>query len=131
MKLKQLQKALAVGVLAVTSSYALAVPSFSFTEYAGFQSGDVSNTAYTVAISGPAADLPSVGGLYENMAWNTGQSPMSSLNLKTFQGALVANTWTTISTLTHTNNVIPQATSWSGQDIFGRLKITDSDGGVS
>src|SRR5690606_19585379 len=42
---------------------------------------------------------------------------------------LATDTWTTISSLAHNNRVIPNPVDWGPQDIWGRLVITDSDGG--
>jgi hypothetical protein len=63
------------------------------------------------------------------MSWNENFTTKSHLDLATYQGALAAGTWTTISKLTHTNNVIQGSVNWSAQDIWGRLIITDSNGG--
>lgn len=128
------KKALAVGVLAVISGYASAAPMFSFTEYGGF-TDDVTQATYLNQVS-PAGDLEHTAApIYNTMQWGTGYpagqgNPPSSLVLTTFQDSLAENTWTTISTLQHNNNVISGSTNWSGQNIWGRLIISDSDGGV-
>jgi len=132
MEIKTLRKALAVGVLAITSGYATqasAVPSFGFTEYGGF-AVDVSVATYSDPLVGPASLIPAVTPLYKTMSWVNTVFPQSSLNLSTVTGpaALPFSTWTTISTLTHNNIIIPSATNWGPQDIWGRFKITDSNG---
>lgn len=133
MKTKTLRKALAVGVLAITSGYALqasAIPSFTFTEYGGFEGGMVGVATYTNPVA-----LPPLGPTvqtYSDMSWGTpvGINP-SSMNLVTVTGpaALPIGPWTTISTLTHNNFVITEAISWGPQNVWGRIRITDSDGG--
>ena len=138
MKLKTFQKTLAIGVLAVTSSYAMqasAAPIFSFTEYGGFSGGQVAIADYSDPVlgdTGPDVVVPAVGDIYSTMSWNNTGSPQSSLELTTVTGpaALAADTWTTISSLTHNNVVIPNSSDWGPQDIWGRLVITDSDGGA-
>jgi len=132
MKLKTLQKALAVGVFAITSGYAMqasAAPVFTFTEYGGF--ADMVGVAdYSNQVVGAATLIPAVTPVYDTMSWVTNQTPQSSLVLSTVTGpaALPDATWTTISTLTHNNIVIPSAANWGPQDIWGRFIITDSDG---
>lgn len=132
MKLKTLQKALAAGVFALTSGYAMqasAAPIFTFTEYGGF-TDDVAIADYANLVSGPLAPAATV---YSDMSWVTGYTTQSSLNLSTVTGpmALAPDTWTTISTLTHNNVVIPTVASWGPQDIWGRFIVTDSNGGAS
>lgn len=132
MKLKTLQKVLAAGVFAMASGYAMqasAAPVFSFTEYGGFEQ-DVAIATYTNLVSGPLAPAATV---YSDMSWVNGLDPKSSLNLSTDTGptALPADTWTTISTLTHNNIVIPTAADWGPQDVWGRFILTDSDGGAA
>lgn len=128
MKTKTLRKALAVGVLAITSAYAMqasAVPNFSFTEYGGFEQ-DVGFATYTNLVAGPP--LGPVATVYSDMSWGTpvGTFP-SSMNLTTQTGptALPNATWTTISTLTHNNFVITEALNWGPQDVWGRFRILD------
>ncbi|BCB26565.1 hypothetical protein SKTS_14510 [Sulfurimicrobium lacus] len=133
MKLKTLQKALVAGVLAMTSGYAMqasAAPIFSFTEYGGFSPDVPAGVVYSGAVNDPLSHPTTV---YNTMSWVAGQTPQSSLVLSTVTGpaALPENTWTTISTLTHNNIVIPSAFNWSGQDVWGRFIITDSNGGPS
>lgn len=132
MKLKTLQKALAVGVFAITSGYAVqasAAPIFTFTEYGGF-AVDVIGADYSNQVGGSASLIPAVTPVYNTMSWVTGETPQSSLVLSTVTGpaALPYATWTSISTLTHNNIVIPSAFSWGPQDVWGRFIITDSDG---
>jgi hypothetical protein len=140
MKLKSLRTTLAIGLLAVTSGYASAAPSFSFTEYGGF-TADVAPSIVTysnqVVLSSPPN---SAGGgtdatpnpVYSTMSWVTGGTPKSSLSLVTTGAALLpAATWITISTLTHNNIAIPSATNWGPQDIWGRFIVTDNDGAAS
>ncbi|MEN6585494.1 MAG: THxN family PEP-CTERM protein, partial [Sulfuricella sp.] len=133
MKLKTLQKALVVGVFAMTSGYAMqasADPIFSFTEYGGFSPDVAPGVVYSGAVNDPLSHPTTV---YNTMSWVAGQTPQSSLVLSTVTGpaALPENTWTTISTLTHNNIVIPSAFNWSDQDVWGRFIITDSNGGPS
>lgn len=132
MKSKMLRKGLAVGVLAIASGYALqasAAPIFSFTEYGGF-ANQVAVATYSVPVVGAANVIPAVTPVYSTMSWVTGLNPQSSLNLSTVTGpaALPFATWTTISTLTHNNIIIPTSTNWGPQDIWGRLVVTDSSG---
>jgi hypothetical protein len=134
MKVKTLQKALAVGVIAISSSYAIqatAAPIFSFTEYAGFEGGMVAVADYSDPISGGADVVPAETPLYTTMSWISGLSPQSSLIVDAVEGPtnIAADTWMTISTLTHNNVVIPGVTDWGPQNIWGRFIITDSDGG--
>jgi hypothetical protein len=108
-----------------------AAPIFSFTEFAGFQD-DVAVADYSGLITGDASAMSSAGPLYDTMSWVSGTTPQSSLEISsaTSPTTLMANTWTTISTLAHNNFVIPNPVAWSGQDVWGRLRITDSDGGA-
>lgn len=126
-----LRKFLAVGVLAASFSLpAAAVPSFTFTEYGGFEA-DVAIATYlnAVVVGSPGPSTVT----YSDMNWVNGFTPKSSMNLATVTGpsALAENVWTTISTLTHNNIVIPLATSWGPQDINARFIITDIDGASS
>ncbi len=137
MKLKSLRTALAVGLLAVTSGYVSAAPSFTFTEYGGF-TADVppSIATYSNQVLLPSPPNSAGGGtdatpnpVYSTMSWVTGQTPQSSLNLVTTGAAVLpVAIWTTISTLTHNNVVIPSPTNWGPQDIWGRFIVTDNDG---
>lgn len=133
MEIKTLQRALAVGVLALTSGYAMqasAAPVFTFTEYGGF-SVDVGPTvaAYSGLVSGAAA--PAATPIYNTMKWVSTTTPQSSLNLTTVTGPtpLLPDSWTNISTLTHNNIIIPAAVNWGPQKIWGRFILTDNDGG--
>lgn len=135
MKSKMLRKGLAVGVLAITSGYALqasAAPVFSFTEYGGF-ANQVAVATYSNQVIGAANVIPAVIPVYGTMSWITGLTPQSSLNLSTVTGpaALPFATWTTISTLTHNNIVIPAPTNWGPQDIWGRFVLTDNNGSAA
>lgn len=134
MKLKTLQKVLAVGVIAISSSYAIqatAAPIFSFTEYAGFEGGMVAVADYSNPIVGAPSVVPAESPLYTTMSWNSGALPQSSLVVDAVEGptAIAADTWMTISTLTHNNVLIRNAADWGPQNIWGRFIITDSDGG--
>lgn len=135
MEVKTVKKALAIGLVAFASAFAMqanAAPIFSFTQFGGFE--DVLAVAdYSNAISGTASQVPATTPLYSTMSWASGTTPQSSLVLDTVdtQTALAANVWTTISTLTHNNFLIPFAVNWTGQNIWGRLKIMDADGGSS
>lgn len=132
MELKTLRTALAVGLLAITSGYATqasAIPSFTFTEYGGFER-DVAIADYSNPLVGAANLVPAATPLYSTMSWVTGLTPQSSLNLATVTGpaALPFAVWTTISTLTHNNITIPVATNWGPQDVWGRFRVTDNTG---
>lgn len=132
MKLKTLQRVLAAGVFAMASGYAIqasAVPSFTFTEYGGFEES-VTGAVYSNPVVGSASLIPAVP-VFDTMSWVDGTTPQSSLVLTTVTGPtpLPADTWTTISTLTHNNIIIPQAFSWVSQNIWGRFILTDNDGG--
>lgn len=131
MEIKTLRTALAVGVLALASGYttqASAAPSFTFTEYGGFEDM-VAVADYTNPLA-PSGLTPFVTPVYDTMSWVTGLTPQSSLVLSTVTGpaALPFATWTRISTLTHNNIIIPSATNWGPQDIWGRFILTDSNG---
>jgi len=133
--MKTFQKALAIGVLTVISGYAMqvaAAPIFSFTEYGGF-TDDVAIAQYTNLVVGAPSVVPAATPIYSTMSWNENVFPQSSLVLSTVQSptALAINTWTRISTLTHNNVLITNAANWGPQDIWGRLRITDSDGASS
>ena len=135
MKHKSFQKVLAVGIMAVASSYALqatAAPIFTFTEYGGFQGGQVPVADYSNPVVGGAGVIPAVP-VFGTMSWNTGDSPQSSLVLTTVTGpaAVAANDWTRISTLTHNNVPISNSANWGPQNIWGRFVLTDNDGGPS
>ena len=141
MKLKILRTSLAVALIAITSGYATqasAAPTFTFTEYGGF-TNDVSSSivTYTNPVAAPSPPNTTGGGtnaspnpVYSTMSWVTGLDPKSSLVLSTVTGpaALPAAIWTTISTLTHNNVIIPQPTNWGSQNIWGRFILTDTDG---
>ncbi|WP_295751894.1 THxN family PEP-CTERM protein [Undibacterium sp.] len=145
MKLTTLRQALRLGVIAaaaLTSMAASAVPVFSFTEAGGFVKNPT-NTAihYGVNTAGNTTGSNGTGGLnptsndtYHDISWGVGDngagSPSSGMNLQTFGGAL-GTSWTTMSRLSHFNNVINGATSWIDQIILDRLMITDSNGGAS
>lgn len=130
MKLKTFKNFLAVGVLAAASAYAYAAPSFTFTEYGGFEQ-DVAIATYANPV-GTGAPRPSTV-TYSDMNWVNGFSPKSSMNLATVTGpaGLAEGVWTTISTLTHNNVIIPLAANWGPQDINARFIITDNDGAAS
>ena len=141
MKLKTLRTNLAIGLIAITSGYATqasAAPVFTFTEYGGFTE-DVTPTIVTYSNKVLASSPPNTMGgsttavpnpVYSTMSWVTNLDPKSSLVLSTVTGPAPLPTaiWTTLSTLTHNNVVIPQATSWGPQDIWGRFILTDTDG---
>ena len=136
MEIKTLRTSLAVGVLALASGYATqasAVPNFTFTEYGGFEAMvPVADYLPGDLVVGPVALIPGVT-VYDTMSWVTGLTPQSSLNLSTVTGpaALPFGIWTTISTLTHNNIIIPSAAGWGPQNIWGRFRLTDTDGGSS
>jgi hypothetical protein len=121
----------------ITTGYATqasAAPSFTFTEYGGF-TADVGVAAYSNQVLVAVPPNSAGGGtdatpnpVYSTMSWVTGLTPQSSLVLSTVSGVLPAAVWTTISTLTHNNLTIPQATNWANQDIWGRFRITDTAG---
>ncbi len=121
------------GVLAVAAFYAMqatALPIFTFTEYSGF-SDDVGPADYSGVVTGPSNVVPAVAPLYSTMKWVGGRKPQSSLELYSVNKptSLLADTWTTISTLTHKNLITPGTFSWFGQDVWGRFIVSDSDGG--
>ena len=139
MKIKTLRTMLGVGVLALASGYATqasAVPIFSFTEYGGFDGGaggvfvPSAIATYSGAVVGAPTLIPAVAPVFSTMSWVTGGSTVSSLNLSTVTGpaALPFGIWTSISTLTHNNIVIPSATNWGPQNVWGRFILTDFDG---
>jgi hypothetical protein len=132
MKFRPLQKALAAGIVAVSSSWAMAVPTFTFSESAGFELDDVAIASYTGLVSGPLAPA---GTLYSSMNWYDPSPTKSTLTLTnpTAGGVLNIGEWTTITTLTHANRPItPNALhGWgTAQDILGRLIISD-EGGIA
>lgn len=138
MKSGTLRKSLAIGAIVVLAGYAAqasAVPVFTFTQYGGFeedQATGLGGVDYSNPVVGAASLIPPVT-TYSDMAWVSGVDPQSSMNIVTQTGpnALTANTWTTLSTLTHNNIVIPQAFSFDEQDITSRFIITDGDGGAN
>lgn len=135
MKSGTLRKSLAIGSFAVLAGYAAqasAVPVFSFTQYGGFEASVAVGVDYTTPVGTGDPLLPPVQ-TYLDMAWVSGTTPQSSMHIDTQTGPnpLPSDTWTTISTMTHNNVVIPQAFSFNGQDITSRFIITDSDGGAA
>lgn len=124
----------AVGILAVSIGYcvqATAAPIFTFTEYSGF-SMDVGKAQYSEQVQGDASLIPATSPVYSEMSWvGKGPRPKSSLELNSVNEStsIAADTWTTISTLTHNNLIIPGVFSWSSQNIWGRFMVTDADGG--
>ena len=141
MRFKTLRTGLAVGLVAITSSYAIqvsAAPVFTFTEYGGFTKDVPSSIAsYSNPVLTPSPPNTKGGGtdaapnkVFNKMSWATGSNPKSSLVLSTVTGpaALPAEIWTTISTLTHNNVLIPRATNWGPQNIWGRFILTDTSG---
>ncbi len=130
MEIKTLRTALAVGVLALASAYATqasAAPSFTFTEYGGF-ADMVAVADYSNPLAFDANLTPAVTPVYGTMSWVSGLTPQSSLDLSTVTGPadLPIGIWTTISTLTHNNIVIPTAANWGPQNVWGRFILTDS-----
>jgi hypothetical protein len=145
MKLKTLRHVLTVSVIAVAaicSGSASAAPIFTFTEAGGFVKNIANappinygfNTAgINTGSNGQLDPNPTSVNTYHDISWGTSTTPgglVSGMNLTTFSGGL-SSSWTTISTLSHHNNVITSAISWSNQDILGRFMITDSDGGAA
>ena len=141
MKCKTLRTSLAVGLIAITTGYATqasAAPVFTFTEYGGFTvdvapeiviySNPVTQSSPPNTLGGSTTAVPNP--VYSTMSWVTGSTPQSSLVLAAVMGpaALTAEIWTKLSTLTHNNVVIPQATNWGPQNIWGRFILTDTDG---
>jgi hypothetical protein len=136
--MKHIQKALAAGILAITSSYASAA-SFTFTEVAGFT--DTGAGVATAAPHGGVAyyedaldanpDAPSAT-VSSTMFWySDDDTPDSRLRLVNPGADTTLNeeVWTTISTLYHLNNTIsplnPATQGWIGQEILGRLILKD------
>lgn len=135
MNFRFLQKALVAGAIAASSSYAMAVPVFTFSETAGFQLDDVAIASYTGLVSGPLAPDAEGIPLYSSMNWYDTSVTKSTLTLThpAPGGALDIGVWTTITTLTHANRPITSNPlhGWgTTQDIFGRLIISD-EGGVA
>jgi len=132
MKFKTLRQALTIGAVAVASVYAMpasAVPSFTFTEYGGFEA-DVAIATYVnpVVVGAPGPSTVT----YSDMNWHNSFTPKSSMNLTTVTApTALIGAWTSISTLTHNNIIIPTATNWGPQDINARFRVTDSDGGAA
>ncbi len=135
MKLKTVQKTLAAALFVLTGAYAVqasAAPIFTFTEYGGFAEM-VAVADYTDPLAADGSLVPATAPLYSTMSWAKGGKVQSSLELETVTGpaTLAIDEWTTISTLTHNNIIIPKAVNWGPQDIIGRFIITDIDGGSS
>jgi hypothetical protein len=133
--MNNLWKMIGKGMLLLTSIHAtqaVAVPIFSFTEYSGF-TDDVAAAVYSDLVVGDVSLVPAAEPIYSAMSWQGGRTPQSSLELYSVNSpaALMADTWTTISTMTHNNVTIPGAFSWYGQDIWGRFIVTDADGGTN
>ncbi len=146
MKRTTLRNALAVSVLATVSSFASATPTFTFSEVSGFDSSEVppGSVAAGVLYSGAldAGPAPVVGvSLSSQMTWQDGVTdPRRShllMNNPNPPGSALPNgapltspgAWVDITELTHINNVIAQSFSWGPQDIWGRIVITDHEGG--
>lgn len=144
MKLKTLRQTLTIGVIAaaaLTSVTASAAPLFTFTEAGGFVKNPANTTInYGVNTLGVSTGSNGTAGVnptpdtFHDISWGVSSEgagkPNSGMNLKTFGGAL-GTSWTTISTLSHYNNVITEALSWANQSILGRFIITDSNGGAA
>jgi hypothetical protein len=135
MKFRPLHKALAVGFLAISSSYAVAVPTFTFSESAGFDGDDVAIASYTGLLSGAVSPAGDGSPLYSSMNWYDTSPTKSTLTLTNpvAGGGLDVGVWTTITTLIHANNPITSNPlhGWGeAQDIYGRLIISD-EGGVA
>jgi hypothetical protein len=133
MKFRSLQKALVTGVIAAASSYVVALPTFTFSETAGFQLDDVAIASYTGLVSGPLAPVAEGIPLYNSMNWYDTSPTKSTLTVANpaAGGALGVGIWTTITTLTHSNKPITSNPlhGWgTAQDIFGRLIISDGGG---
>jgi hypothetical protein len=148
MKLKTLRQTLTIGVIAaaaLTSVTASAAPLFTFTEAGGFVKDPLNPTTTTVKYgintagintgsNGMAGVNPTSDNTFHDISWGVGAgagiNPSSGMNLQTFGGAL-GTSWTKISTLSHSNNVILTAISWLNQDVLGRFIITDNNGASS
>ncbi|MES2625358.1 MAG: THxN family PEP-CTERM protein [Pseudomonadota bacterium] len=132
---KIFNKTLPIAALTFAMGYVVpahAVPIFTFTEYGGF-TADVGMAKYSGALAGDADLIPAVHPLYTTMSWAGNRTQQSSLQLHTQTGptSLLADTWTTISTLQHNNNIISSSNSWFDQDIWGRFILSDADGASS
>lgn len=133
--MKTSRRTLAAAVLTFTAGFAVqasALPVFSFTEHAGF-SADVGMAKYGDPLAGDSSLIPAAGPLYSTMSWVGKRPTRSSLALSTVTSpaALMTDTWTTISTLSHDNKLIQGSNSWFDQNIWGRLIISDADGGLN
>jgi hypothetical protein len=137
MKLKIFRQALtgvAFAVAAFASVTASAAPLFTFTEAGGFVKNPANtaihygvNTLGVITGSNGTAGVNPGTDTFHDISWGTGagSGPSSGMSLQTFGGVL-STSWTTISRLSHYNNVILQAINWTNQDILGRFKIKDS-----
>lgn len=146
MKLKNIRLALTAGAIAIASVYsasASAIPSFSFIEAGGFTANPLlgapvgpidygfDDTDVNIGANSTTDPFPTTP-TYSWISWGVpfGQPLKSAMDLATFSGSLALDsTEAKISTLSHHNNVIFDATSWTSQIILGRFIITDSDGG--
>ncbi len=135
MTIRKLRKTCAIAIIAIASTYTqqlAAAPVFTFTEYSGF-AADVGKARYSSQVTGDIHLIPATEPVYRTMSWpgnGNGRNPRSSLELVSVGGptTVEADTWTTISTLTHNNLIVPGAVSWKSQNIWGRLIISDADG---
>nr|AEQ20390.1 PEP-CTERM motif protein [uncultured bacterium CSL11] len=135
MKLKTLQKALAVGVFTAAAGYAVqSSAAFTFTEVAAFTNGvgaatPLASILYSGPVTGVNAPAPGTSPpLFNTMSWLINTSPQSDLilsNPAAMSALPVAPVWTTITTLTQNNRIIPGPLTWSNQSILGRLQIFD------
>jgi hypothetical protein len=135
MKLKTLRTALAVGAIAAAAGYAVpASAAFTFTQVAAFTNGAGAATPllsilYSGPVAGANAPAPATSPpLFNTMSWLINTSPQSDLILSNpapMSALPVAPVWTTITTLTQNNRIIPGPLSWDNQTIFGRLQIFD------
>jgi len=141
MKSNTVRNALAAGILAAMSGYAVqASAAFTFTEVAAFTNaigGGAATPINSILYSGAIdlANAPAPGTqppLYSTMSWLINTSPQSDLILSNpaAGSALPVATWTTITTITQDNRIIPGPLNWSNQSIFGRLQIFDDTGGL-
>lgn len=124
-----------ITILAISTGFcahAMATPIFTFTEHSGF-SEDVDNVTYSGMVEGDTSLVPAASPVYSMMSWGgNASSSQSSLQLVSVDTptSIAENTWTTISSLTHNNLIIPGAFSWNSQNIWGRFIVTDADGGA-
>lgn len=139
MRGKVFRKLMGAGILALTAGYVgqAGAVMIDFEQAGGWLSGSEACTGCPGAIgfAGAQASPPAPANTFNNIEWVVGGAVTSNLQADTSSGTLdvpddgsAASDWETITTLTHTNNVIPQAFDFI---IDIATNLTFSEGGDS